>query len=77
MNCPKCGREMEPGIMYTEKYGYWTQQEKLPVFRAPKDRVLLRAPGDDSASGFDIFPFRDFPGTMLCRACKIAVFEYN
>lgn len=77
MKCPKCGKEMESGTMYVEKYAYWTQQEKPPVFRSPKDRVLLREPGDDSTDRLDEFPFHGFPGTMLCRTCKITVFQYN
>lgn len=77
MNCPKCGKEMESGTMYTGKYPYWTQQEKPPVFRAPKDMVLLREPGDDSTGRFDELPFHGFPETMLCRICKVVVFPYN
>ena len=36
MNCPKCGKPMESGTMYADKYPYWTQQKNLPVFRTPK-----------------------------------------
>lgn len=70
MKCPKCGGEMESGTMYTQKYPFWTQQEKTPVLRFPKDMVRLKDPRDDFLS-------HNFPGTMLCRACKIVVFQYN
>lgn len=73
MNCPECGREMESGIM--KKFPYWTQQEKPPVFRAPKDMVFLREPGDDSTGRFEEVPFHDFSGAMLCRTCKIVAFQ--
>ena len=46
MNCPKCGKPMESGTMYADKYPYWTQQKNLPVFRTPKDKVILRPLGD-------------------------------
>lgn len=77
MKCPECGKEMESGTMYTGKYPYWTQQENTPVFRTPKDMVLLREQGDDSTGHFDGFPFHEFPETMVCRTCKIVVFQYN
>ena len=77
MNCPRCGGELESGTLYTEKHPYWTRQKKLPVFRAPKDAVRLREPGDDSAGSFDAFPFHAFPETMLCRSCKLVVVQYN
>ena len=44
MNCPKCGKPMESGTMYADKYPYWTQQKNLPVFRTPKT-MLCRACG--------------------------------
>lgn len=77
MNCPKCGKEMESGTMYTEKYPFWTQQEAPPVFRAPRDMVRFRPVGDTSSSRFSVFPFHEYPDTMHCRACGITVFSYQ
>ena len=76
MNCPKCGKPMESGTMYADKYSYWTQQKNLPVFRTPKDKVILRPLGDTSSGNFS-FPFHDYPDTMLCRACGIVCFPYQ
>ena len=46
--------------MYADKYPYWTQQKNLPVFRTPKDKVMLRPLGDTSSGNFS-FPFHDYP----------------
>ena len=76
MNCPKCGKPMESGTMYAGKYPLWTQRKKPPLFRAPKDRVILRPLGDTSVGDF-AFPFHNYPDTMLCRACNIACFSFQ
>ena len=76
MNCPQCGTEMESGTLYADKYPYWTQSDKLPVFHLPKDRVILRPVGDTSTGSFS-FPFHDYPGVCLCRACGLAVIPYQ
>ncbi|MEA4932469.1 MAG: PF20097 family protein [Lawsonibacter sp.] len=76
MNCPNCGKEMASGTMYADKYPYWTQQKNLPVFRTPKDMVMLRPLGDTSTETLS-FPFHDYPNTMLCRGCGIVVFPYQ
>ena len=76
MHCPNCGKPMESGTMYADKYPYWTQQKNLPVFRTPKDKVMLRPLGDTSSGNFS-FPFHDYPDAMLCRACGIVCFPYQ
>ena len=76
MDCPKCGTPMEQGIIYTEKYPYFTKQEAYPVFRAPKDRVILRPLGDTSTGNFS-FPFHDYSGACLCRTCGLAVIPFQ
>ena len=77
MNCPKCGAPMQKGVMYSGKYPYWTRQENLPVFRTPKDAVILRPLGDTSNGSFSAFPFHQYPDICLCRACGLAVIPYQ
>ena len=75
MNCPKCGAPMEKGTMYCTKIPCWTQSDKLPIFRPPKDAVMLRPLGDTSTS--NAVPLSGYSGVCLCRACGIVCFPYQ
>ena len=79
MNCPQCGKELESGFMDTYRnYVTWTQQENLPLLRAPKDLLILTPLDDpstlDSLADRDLFP--RYPA-MLCRNCGLTVFPCN
>lgn len=65
---------MERGFLHTQKYPSWTGQEQLPIFRKPKDLVTLCPPDDEAVSLLTRDPLPEYPDTMLCRACGLAVF---
>lgn len=81
MNCPQCGKGMEPGTVYSPcGYLFWTsQQEKLKNFQLPKDAVRLRPAGDRTRSAFSskaLSALPQYPG-MICRSCGVILFPFE
>lgn len=81
MNCPNCGKEMEPGAVYSPRgYLWWTsEQEKLKNFQRPKDAVRLRPVGDHTKSAFSpqaLSALPQYSGTV-CRSCGAILFSFE
>lgn len=80
MNCPKCGKPMEEGTMYSAHYPYWTpERTEIRSFYVPKDAFRLRPVGDHTNSPLSpkaISSIHQFD-TAICRACGTAVFSFE
>ena len=81
MNCPNCGKEMEPGAVYSPRsYLWWTsEQEKLKHFQRPKDAVRLRPVGDHTKAAFSpqaLSTLPQYSGT-ICRSCGAILFSFE
>ncbi len=81
MNCPNCGKEMEPGTMYSPRgYLFWTpEQEKLKNFQRPKGVVRLRPVGDHTKSAFSSKALSALPqySGAICRNCGTILFSFE
>ncbi len=81
MNCPNCGKEMEPGTMYSPRgYLFWTpEQEKLKNFQRPKGALRLHPVGDHTKSAFSpqaLSALPQYSGT-ICRSCGTILFSFE
>ena len=61
MNCPKCGKEMEAGILFGNAPLLWT----------PKKRPLL-IPKDCDESIIN----GEFPEAFICKFCRKVIVDY-
>ena len=69
MNCPKCGKEMEPGWIYGGRGRTpWRQmrwspkQGKAPLLPGREDVTLVRGGA---------------PAACICKTCRIVILEYE
>jgi hypothetical protein len=65
MNCPKCGKEMEPGILRSESFidgAKW-----LPTGTGRR--------GKEAIAGSDLLGYVKIPG-FRCAACRTLMLEY-
>ena len=67
MNCPVCGKAMEPGFVQTNQRAAWVKQPH-PLTLMPKEGEVLL---DNK-----LFSSCSFPG-WLCRDCKKIVLDYG
>jgi len=63
MNCPNCGKEMEPGWLYANGTVFWS----------PSPDKLLRVPDQKSVS---LRLCADAPAAHICKDCQKIVVEY-
>lgn len=81
MNCPKCGKEMEPGMVYSPRgYLIWTpEQRKLKNFQRPKDTMRLCPVGDHTKSAFSLEALSALPQYtgVICRNCGTVLFSFE
>ena len=73
MNCPTCGKPMEPGWLILGKncnLEWAPGRQQLPLPRKGRVKLLPTVPRDT--------PF-DFPeyAAFVCKDCKIALFPYQ
>lgn len=62
MNCPNCGKEMQPGWIYGRAPLLWSpKQGKVALFLG-KDDVNLVKDG--------------FPAAFICKDCRKVILEY-
>lgn len=66
MNCPVCGKEMEPGFVQTNQRAAWVKKPHALTLM-PKDGEILL---DNK-----LFSSCSFPG-WICRECKKIVLDY-
>lgn len=69
MNCPWCGKEMEPGWAYSRSVLMWSaEQGKMPLIARPGDVSLKgKTPGGFSP---------DHPAAQICKDCRKVIIEY-
>ena len=73
MNCPICGKEMEPGLMMPNKNTDLTWAPGRWQFPFPrKGKIKLRPPVPRDAP----LDLPEYPAHH-CPACKTVVFQYN
>ena len=67
MNCPKCGKEMEPGFLYCGRAPLiWTKNGKKKTLLTTAQDVLVYEGGLGEP----------WPGARICRDCRTVVLEY-
>ena len=76
MNCPKCGKEMEEGTMYSQDYPCWTTERgDIRGLHIPEGSFRLHPVGDHTRSPFSFFKGTlMYPGT-ICQACGTVIFS--
>ena len=76
MNCPKCGKPMEAGSVYSNRWLFWTSDRtKLRNFHRPSSSFRLRPVGDHTRSVFSLEALNTIPqySADLCRACGTVI----
>lgn len=65
--CPKCGKEMEGGYIYSPRQIMWADDDKKKVF----------AIGDETLVGISMGFIHKKVRAYRCGDCKIVTFEYG
>lgn len=68
MSCPKCGKEMKSGYIYSVREILWTKNDKNRIFGFLDENETL--------VGMPIFKSKKVVA-YRCEECKIASFEYE
>ena len=80
MNCPNCGKSMETGTVYSNRYLYWTPElTKIRNFHVPKDAFRLRPEGDHTRSALSPKALNSISqyAAALCRTCGTVIFSFE
>ena len=64
MNCPKCGKEMTAGWLYSPNAILWTPRAGKLTALLGKEDVDLQRGGKD-------------PPAWICRSCRTVIVEYQ
>ena len=67
MNCPVCGKEMEPGCVQTYQWAAWVKKPHALTLMLKDGEILLDKKYVRPCS---------FPG-WICRACKKILLDYE
>ena len=70
MNCPSCGKEMEPGWLSGRQPLVWSPEKGRSILRERKGDVSLLE--DD----FAVTCMTGFPAAHICKDCRKVVVEY-
>lgn len=63
MTCPDCGKEMEPGWVYSREVLFWS----------PKPDKLWRVPDRESEV---LSSATEYPVGFICKNCRKIILEY-
>ena len=69
MNCPQCGKEMEPGWVYSRGRLLWSpKQGKASLLLGREDVSLMQ----ETPEGFS----PDHPVGFICKDCRKVMIDY-